>query len=188
MSITGSDMGDSEPAEHFAPMSEKETKEVRRVFEMLCDYQAKSLIKKEIKSLTEWIAANRNKAFAAGDDPIATSQARIDDLNRDLAKFEQIPYTDIKRRRISCADISEVLVELGQKINRREIEEMLWEVDENLDGYLDWIEFRLMFNRNITDRTGLEPSRMVSMAFLSFHDFLTTFRVFPVSSHTISCL
>ena len=41
---------------------------------------------------------------------------------------------------------------------------MIWEVDENLDECVDWDEFCLMFGRNISDRTGLEPSKLYNLA------------------------
>ena len=47
-------------------------------------------------------------------------------------------------------------------MTKKQIEEIIWEVDEDLDKCLNWDEFRLMYERNITDKTGLEPSRMVS--------------------------
>ena len=43
-----------------------------------------------------------------------------------------------------------------------------YQVDENLDGCVDWEEFRLMFNRNVNDKTGLEPSKLYNM--VSRHD------------------
>lgn len=34
---------------------------------------------------------------------------------------------------------------------------MIWEVDENLDGCVDWEELQLTYYRNRHDTTGLEP-------------------------------
>ena len=37
------------------------------------------------------------------------------------------------------------------------VQQMIWEVDENLDDLIDYDEFQLTYYRNITDVTGNEP-------------------------------
>ena len=46
-------------------------------------------------------------------------------------------------------DELEALRTLGKRCTKLEIQDMIWEVDENLDGHVDWHEMRLMFERSI---------------------------------------
>ncbi len=47
---------------------------------------------------------------------------------------------------------------------------MIWEVDENLDGCVDWEEFLTMFERNIMDTTGLEPFQLFNVVQFMMYD------------------
>jgi Ca2+-binding EF-hand superfamily protein len=154
------------------PITSQEEKEIHRVFELLCDYNQKSRIKEEIKELNSWLIATKAKIsqqINAGhiiiDEKIEannlTTIARLDELKKELQEIE-----NKADKKITAVDIAEKLRRLKKQATKKEIEEMLWEVDENLDGCIDWAEFRLMYNRNIMDKTGLEPSRMVIIATL----------------------
>ena len=54
-----------------------------------------------------------------------------------------------------------ILVEAYSRLHhhptRPEIEEILWEVDDHLDGTLDWDEITTYYKRCKADSTGLEP-------------------------------
>ncbi|RYG68330.1 hypothetical protein EON64_05420 [archaeon] len=141
------------------PVTSQEEKEIHRVFELLSDYQEKSKLKAEIHDVENWIGEQKKKSFldSVGEAAVANAYVRIEELNKQYQTLEMKPD-----KKISVNDVTEMLRWLKQKASKKEVEEIIWEVDENLDGCLDWSEFRLMFNRNILDRTGLEPSRMVS--------------------------
>lgn len=53
---------------------------------------------------------------------------------------------------------------------QREVEDMIWEVDENLDGCVDLEEFQLMFKRNIADKTQLEPFQLFNVVQFCMYD------------------
>jgi hypothetical protein len=145
------------------PMTSQEEKEVHRVFELLCDYQSKVKIKEEMKDINSYITIQKRQGNENSDASVSSSNSRLDDLNRQLQDLD-----NKLDKKISCSDVMEMLKFLNRKATKKEVEEMIWEVDENLDGCLDWAEFRLMFNRNLTDRTGLEPSSMVSCDIYSY--------------------
>merc|ERR1719261_766287 len=47
---------------------------------------------------------------------------------------------------------------------------MIWEVDENLDEHVDWNEFRTMYQRNVLDKTGIEPSKLYHLVQFMVYD------------------
>lgn len=142
------------------PVTAQEEREIHIAFEYLCDYPIKIKIKQEIADLDAWLEADRFKSNQFGYiEPTATikqSIARKEELERELEALKNKPD-----KKVSSNDVYEILKFLGHKQSKQTVEEMIWEVDENLDGAVDWHEFKLMFNRNVMDQTGLEPNRMV---------------------------
>jgi len=59
--------------------------------------------------------------------------------------------------KISFKDLDAVLRSLGPPFSKKQIEQMIWEVDENLDEMIDFDELQLSYYRNTTDVTGNEP-------------------------------
>ena len=49
-----------------------------------------------------------------------------------------------------------MLVKLDYTAKRQEVEDMIWEVDEDCDKCVSWDEFKLMFQRCRTDRVHIE--------------------------------
>lgn len=158
------------------PVTSQEEKELRRVYDQLCDYQRKKGLKRELSDLLAWQESSTTKMLQQSSSGInvdmeryesnnAETQARIDQLRREIAEIESNP-----NKVISVTDVFEMMKTLKQKITRKEVEEIIWECDEDLDGCLNWLEFKLMFTRNILDKSGLEPSRMYNLTQFLIYD------------------
>lgn len=147
---------------------------MRRVFETLCDYKKKLYIKDQIReiqanSYMAKIQAQMDTRVTPNYKELEAAEAlaltEIDRLNQDYADLE------INTEKKICAnDVHEMLKKLKVKIHKRDVQEMIWEVDDDLDGCLDWPEFRLMFTRNIMDKSGLEPSKMFNLTQFLIYD------------------
>ena len=141
---------------------------------MLCDYKRKLQIKNQIREIQANAYMLKIQAqmdtrvtpnYKELEENEAAAQAQIDQLNQDYVDLET--NTD---KKITCSDVMEMLKRLKVKVNKKEVQEMIWEVDDDLDGCIDWEEFRLMFTRNIMDNCGLEPSRMFNLAQFLIYD------------------
>lgn len=54
---------------------------------------------------------------------------------------------------------------------------MVWEVDEDLDGGVDWAEFGTAYRRNLADGSGLEPAALFNVVLFMMYDTRGTGRV-----------
>ena len=58
---------------------------------------------------------------------------------------------------------------LGEKPTKTEVELMIWEVDDDLDGFVSFKEFEKMYKRCINDESSLEPRKLFNLVvFLMF--------------------
>ena len=63
-----------------------------------------------------------------------------------------------------------VLRDLGSPQSKQEVKLMVWEVDEDLDGYVSREEFEIMYKRCVSDKTGLEPRKLFNLVQFMMYD------------------
>lgn len=52
---------------------------------------------------------------------------------------------------------------MGYDASKTEIDQMIWEIDDKLDGKINLYEFELMYKRCSLDTTGLEPRNLYNV-------------------------
>jgi hypothetical protein len=120
-------------------ISVSEEKELRRVYDRLCDYHVRSGINNEIKDLQSWQISARLKAKENSqmdslvettqiDVSHSATQSRIDELKLKLLELESNPL-----KSIAVSDISEMFKFLNKRLSKKDFEEMMWEVDEVIE-------------------------------------------------------
>jgi len=158
-----------------------EEKHLRRVFKRLCNYGAKAKMIDSLDAVEkriERILSHKKrpdtiKVFGPEGTPM--SGAEIDEefealqKQRDVVK-EEILKIDSRPQLIRLEDLRETMKRLGVKKKKSELENMIWEVDENLDQCVDWEEFKLMYERNVNDTTGLEPFELYNVVQFMMYD------------------
>ena len=72
--------------------------------------------------------------------------------------------------KIGPQDLMKVLTNLGLKLLKSEVALYIWEVDDDLDGFISWDEYMRMYKRSISDETGLEPRRLFNLVQFLMYD------------------
>ena len=72
--------------------------------------------------------------------------------------------------KIGIMDIAKTLQFLGLKPSKNDVRLIIWEVDDDLDGYVSHEEFFTMYKRCITDTVGLEPRKLFNLTQFLMYD------------------
>lgn len=79
-------------------------------------------------------------------------QKELESLRR---VFEQLDKS--KDNKIDFKELNDQLIKLDYRAKRVEVEDMIWEVDEDCDHCVSWDEFKLMFQRCRQDKVTMSP-------------------------------
>ena len=131
------------------------------------------------KQLAERIKCDQELTVAANDNVVDDSQQTGWSLSLEIAALET-EINDTKQLEegplvITIKDLDHALRTLGRQCTKKQLEYMIWEVDENLDGEINWDEFKMMYHRNVTDETGLEPFELFNI--VQFMTYLPSLKI-----------
>jgi Ca2+-binding EF-hand superfamily protein len=168
------------------PIAPKELKELKRVYDQLCYFAEKAQAMERISVIRDTLAEYHRpltNSMRQRDFFLSTSsrrqsvseqdqQRKMMELQTEQTELEK-KLSDIRGRpiqHIRPQDTAAALKSLGKRVTKREVQNMMWEVDEKLDGVIDWDEFHLNFERNIRDSSGLEPANFYHMVQFMIYD------------------
>ncbi|KAL3658260.1 hypothetical protein V7S43_016650 [Phytophthora oleae] len=165
-------------------MIAQEERELRRVFDHLSSYRQKKklvLTTNECKERRQRLEASKNnpevsallneKGAKMTREEIEDELRKVDQtLEKAVADQTALQNNGSHSRVIKNEDLYEAIKALGKVSSKKEISDMIWEADENLDGVVDWEELRAMFNRNLLDRTELEPANLFNVVQFMTYD------------------
>lgn len=149
-----------------------EMKQLQRSFNFLANFVEVNEIRQKIKPKVERkrkimdhkrnpdnvnVLNNNNEIMNEDeiDEELKQLLEEIEALEAQIDEIQSRPD-----RKIELKDLSEALKGLGRKCTRKEVEEIIWEVDEDLDGCISWDEMIKMYERNIDpegNKYGMEP-------------------------------
>ncbi|OQR80813.1 outer dynein arm-docking complex subunit 3 [Achlya hypogyna] len=166
-------------------MIAQEERELRRVFDHLAGFRLKKKLGQGIASLKERKSQLEfsNSNFSSNSAPIFDAagkkmtqpeivaelhevEAEIEHHTAELAALNAASTARV----IKSEDLYDAIKALGKVCSKKEIADMIWEADENLDGAVDWEELRGMFNRNLLDKTELEPVNLFNVVQFMTYD------------------
>ncbi|CCI47609.1 hypothetical protein ABG067_003675 [Albugo candida] len=134
-----------------------------RVFEHLCHYASSSSIRDNIRAHTPPLTDSVIPHSIATLRRMQTAQQSHHEI------MEAVSHSEPKKTAqtpqvISPLDMKAFFKAIRKKISTSHIKWLLWEFDDNLDGVIDWEEFRTGCSRNLCDSEGLAFDQLFHIA------------------------
>ena len=101
----------------------------------------------------------------------------LDRVFRTFVSKSDDPRAIERCEKFGWQEVYRILRDLGCNQNKQEVQLMIWEVDEDLDGYVSREECEIMFKRCVTDVTGLEPRKLFNLVRFMMFDKTNSGRV-----------
>ena len=105
-------------------------------------------------------------------EKVVVQSIEMECLHRVYDKLSNMTQKSEKegKGKIGPQDLMKMLTELGLKLLKSEVALYIWEVDDDLDGFVNWDEYMRMYKRSISDVTGLEPRRLFNLVQFLMYD------------------
>ncbi|OWY96750.1 hypothetical protein PHMEG_00032903 [Phytophthora megakarya] len=112
--------------------------------------------------------ANRGKSGATGSRNATAGVAKasitstMQELRSEIKELQKgvIVGNSDTSGVITAADLSSCMRSLHRVTTKSDVQWMIWEVDDDLDGCVNWEEFRSCYVRTLLDSHGLEPNQL----------------------------
>jgi Ca2+-binding EF-hand superfamily protein len=101
----------------------------------------------------------------------------LDRVFRTFVSKSEDPRAIERCDKFGWQEVSKVLRDLGCPQSKQEVQLMIWEVDEDLDGYVSKEEFDIMYKRCVSDKVGLEPRKLFNLVQFMMYDKNNSCRV-----------
>lgn len=118
-------------------------------------------------------AAARGAAARAAPRGMASAAARERYARKNEAEDLRRAFSFLDRKgdgRIDGEELASVFASLGHAPRRGQVDDLLWEVDEDCDGGVTWAEFQRLYRRCREDGAGTEPRGLFNVIEFVMHD------------------
>ena len=144
------------------------------VFNKLCDLEAEKSSDDDSKSKKYLRAINEKAKKKQMKIPKSNYKSKLETLNKKNYKNkdeeEETKEKQPAKKKFSQKALRKIIRKLCNEFAKDELDNMIWEVDENLDGYVSEKEFENMYKKCITDENEEEGKKLFYLTQFLMYD------------------